>query len=47
MIGKETFTSESVSRGIAGSDEVFESYFIVGQDPDVIGPPYEEDDFFQ
>ena len=47
MIGKETFTSESVARGIAGSDEVFESYFIVGQDPDVIGPPYEEEDLFQ
>ena len=47
IIGKESFTSESVASGILGSDEVFESYFIVGQDPDVIGPPYEEDDLFQ
>ena len=46
-IGQETFISDSVVNGIAGSDEVFESFFILGQEPDVIGPPYEKEDLFQ
>ena len=46
-IGSETFTSKATANGIKGSDEVFESYFILGQEPDVIGPPYEEADLFR
>ena len=46
VIGSQLFASEAVSEGILGSDEVFESYFILGQEPDVIGPPYEVTDLF-
>ena len=46
-IGKETFTPKSLVNGIAGSEEVFESFFILGQEPDVIGPPYEKEDLFR
>ena len=46
-IGNKTFTSDIITNGIAGSEDVFDSYFIIGQEPDSIGPPYEETDLFQ
>ena len=47
QIGNKRFTSKLITNGIDGSDEAFELYFIIGQEPDVIGPPYEVADLFQ
>ena len=47
LVTEATLYSNYTKRGIRGTDEVFDSYFIYGQEPDFIGPPYSDAENFQ